>query len=581
MANVVQTLTLTQQSQSVSSNYSVVRILWTSKQDSNSYNNNTRTAKYWVTIKGVETEYSVSYTLPKNTTKTILDTTIVVPHSDDGRGSVSVRTWMDTRISAGVVEKSASLTLTTIPRKSALTVGNGTLGEQQTLYVSKQSADFTHTITYVCGTETGIICSKSSGTSIKWTPRIELCKNSPNSNSVSISFTIETYNGSTCIGSNPASATYAIPYLDWLNPSITPTFSDASGWSAKLGGWVQGHSKVHLDIECFGVYGSTIKSIKTVFEGNTYNGSSITTNAISGYDVLPVSITVTDTRERSRTITTEITVQQYSYPRVNKFTAKRCSLDENQNPVLNPAGDHILVSFAAEVTSLNSNNTARYYVGYKKVSEANHIAVEQTNLANQYSVDSTYVFPADTKSSYTVIFNASDHIKSSGTRLVLDVPSARKVVSFLKRNGQIVGMAINKVAEHDGFDFGMPVLFEGGGDYVVERGEKDGWTYRKWNSGTAECWKILTHKTAITTGWGALYHGTATARQSYPISFITKPLEQASLTAGSYQAILFPEKEGNGVNGALASACYNVCRPSSVTTVMEFYINLYVSGRWK
>jgi hypothetical protein len=339
---------------------------------------------------------------------------------------------------------------------------------------------------------------------------------------------------------------------------------------------------VKLDIECYGVHGSTIKSIKTVFEGNTYPGASITTNAISGSGVLPVTITVTDTRGRSTTVKSEITVQKYLAPRVTKFTAKRCTLDENQNPVLNPAGDHILVSFAAEITSLNNNNTATYYVGYKKISDANHTAVELTALRGQYSVDSTYVVPADTTASYTIIFNASDYLKPNGTRLTLDVPSAKKVWSLMKRNGEIVGMAFNKVAEHEGYcDFGMPVMFSGGGDFVVEQGTKDGWTYRKWNSGLGECWKTLTHQTAITTAWGSWYHGTATSRQNYPFGFAAKPKEIASLTAGSYQAILFPEKEGNGVNGSSASACYNVCRPSSITTTMEFYISLYVSGRWK
>lgn len=118
-------------------------------------------------------------------------------------------------------------------------------------------------------------------------------------------------------------------------------------------------------------------------------------------------------------------------------------------------------------------------------------------------------------------------------------------------------------------------------DFIVEQGTKNGWTYRKWDSGVAECWKILTHKTAITTAWGALYQGTATSRQNYPFSFVGKPLEQATLTASSYQAILFPEKDGNGVNGASASACYNVCRPSSISSEMEFYIAITVKGNWK
>ena len=30
-----------------------------------------------------------------------------------------------------------------------------------------------------------------------------------------------------------------------------------------------------------------------------------------------------------------------------------------------------------------------------------------------------------------------------------------------------------------------------GADFIVEEGTKDGWTYRKWNSGIAECWKSV------------------------------------------------------------------------------------------
>lgn len=112
-------------------------------------------------------------------------------------------------------------------------------------------------------------------------------------------------------------------------------------------------------------------------------------------------------------------------------------------------------------------------------------------------------------------------------------------------------------------------------------GESNGWYYRKWSDGRAECWKTLTHKTAINTAWGTLYSGTATSRQTYPIAFVDKPIETASLTAGSYQAILYPEKDGNGVNGSSASACYNLCRPSAIATSSEYYISLYVLGRWK
>ena len=118
---VSQSLTLTESDVVSLNNTSKVRILWTSKQTGESWNGYTRTAKYYVSINGeAETEYSISYTLPKNSTATIVDKTITVTHKSDGSGTVKVRTWMDTDISAGVVEQTKSLTLTTIPRASSL-----------------------------------------------------------------------------------------------------------------------------------------------------------------------------------------------------------------------------------------------------------------------------------------------------------------------------------------------------------------------------------------------------------------------------------------------------------------------------
>ena len=118
---VSQSLKLTESNVDVASNTSKVRILWQSTQSGESWNGYTRTAKYYVSINGgAETEYSVSYTLPKNSTATIVDKTITVNHKSDGSGTVKVRTWMNTDISAGVVEQTKSLALTTIPRASTI-----------------------------------------------------------------------------------------------------------------------------------------------------------------------------------------------------------------------------------------------------------------------------------------------------------------------------------------------------------------------------------------------------------------------------------------------------------------------------
>lgn len=38
-------------------------------------------------------------------------------------------------------------------------------------------------------------------------------------------------------------------------------------------------------------------------------------------------------------------------------------------------------------------------------------------------------------------------------------------------------------------------------DYIVEQGTSGGWTYRKWNSGLAECWRNSTG--SIPSGWSS------------------------------------------------------------------------------
>ena len=84
---VYQSLTLSQISQNIQNNTSQVRILWESTQTGASHNDNSRTAYYDVSVNGGEvTQYSVTYTLPANSTKTILDTIITVPHNNDGTG---------------------------------------------------------------------------------------------------------------------------------------------------------------------------------------------------------------------------------------------------------------------------------------------------------------------------------------------------------------------------------------------------------------------------------------------------------------------------------------------------------------
>lgn len=154
---VNQSLLLELIDQDPAGNHSRVRVFWQSVQNNGSYNLYERTAYFYVSVNGgQETRFPVIYTLPKNAAGVIADQVITVPHDDAGRATLTVRTWMDTRISAGVVEMKESLPLPDIPRASRLTLAPDAvalLGEDRsvTATITPAAAGYRHVLTLALG----------------------------------------------------------------------------------------------------------------------------------------------------------------------------------------------------------------------------------------------------------------------------------------------------------------------------------------------------------------------------------------------------------------------------------------------
>lgn len=74
-------------------------------------------------------------------------------------------------------------------------------------------------------------------------------------------------------------------------------------------------------------------------------------------------------------------------------------------------------------------------------------------------------------------------------------------------------------------------------DYVVEQGSSGIWTYRKWNSGIAECWGTYTASIAITTSsaaYGGYRSGQITV-SNFPFTFVSAPTITATASGtGGY-----------------------------------------------
>ena len=113
-------------------------------------------------------------------------------------------------------------------------------------------------------------------------------------------------------------------------------------------------------------------------------------------------------------------------------------------------------------------------------------------------------------------------------------------------------------------------------DYVVEEGIYGIWYYRKWNSGTAECWGKFYDSAAALSGSNPLTSGGKywQANINYPFTFTAAPSVSANGTVGSGYSIVAREYRSTTKCQLLVYS-----NLSSATAIVDF--GFYVIGRWK
>ena len=116
----------------------------------------------------------------------------------------------------------------------------------------------------------------------------------------------------------------------------------------------------------------------------------------------------------------------------------------------------------------------------------------------------------------------------------------------------------------------------GGADFVVEQGTDGIWTYRKWNSGIAECWGNYTTSIAVniaSPGYGG-YRSDAINIPTFPFTFTSVPSIMAmNITPGGAWV--------NNVGKTTAGTYYFYLSAGSSYTASSRTIGFYVNGKWK
>ena len=265
-----------------------------------------------------------------NSTIWLIDTTITVTHNPDGEKTIGFMAQFTGSggYSPGTLNIGGnSFDLTTIPRASSVSAVSGTIGSGVTINISRASDIFTHKIRYKWGNTSGDIAS-NVGTSVTWTIPLAFASQIPNATSGNGTVFIDTYSGSTLIGTKSTSLTATVPAS--MVPALSGiTLSDSN---ATAGSLVPGNSFVQIisDIKvafsgAAGTYGSTITGFSAEIVGKnartTSNGGTL--GAMNWTGAATVRAYVTDSRGR-QSAARDVAIDVLAYhPPVLSFDVKR------------------------------------------------------------------------------------------------------------------------------------------------------------------------------------------------------------------------------------------------------------------
>lgn len=447
------TLSWSEKSQSVSAN--TTTISWTLKGAGSAQADWYMAGNFKVVIAGT-TVYSSESRIKLFNGTVVASGSLTLTHNADGSKSFSASAEAGIYTYAVNCTGSKTFTLDTIPRASQPscitwpehTQNVGYFGDEISIHMNRKADTFTHTVRYAFGSQTGTIATGvTNGTT--WTIPNSLMHLIPNNTSGSGTIYVDTYSGSTLVGTKYCGFTAKVPAE--VVPAISYTLDDVNGMIDIYGSPVKGLSKMKIKVTGTPNYSSPIKSYKIIVDGVTYNKSEVTTSVLR----IPSTINMSVTDARGRTTSTGVimNVKDYFAPNITKLTVRRC----NAAGVADDQGEYGLITFSAAVRGMSDKNTATYTLRCKKSSATTWATHTFTALTNTWDVtDHQHIITADSGSSYDIEIQVKDRhntvIKSTSM-------STAFTLMHWSEDGKRIGLL--KMAENDGLDVGGDVYLNG------------------------------------------------------------------------------------------------------------------------
>lgn len=423
-----------------------------------SVENNTSYVEWWVGIRsntqyhthnGIPETFKVSVNgtqvldqsftpnVPAGTLVGVKSGTVTISHDADGSKTISASasfSGSNPGYYAPITGScSGTVKLTTIPRASSISIDSHSIECGNTININGSSAskNFTHKIYATWNGKTSELTTISGTLTPTFSYTIPTAweKDLPNSTSGIATFTLETFSGSTSVGSKSVNAT--IKVRSGVVPSIDSIkIADANSVCAGIGQIVQSQSRLNFTITYSGAQGSTVTSVSTEFEGQTYNNSSFTTGTVQGSGRITYTTTIYDSRGRSSQISGKVTVSAYSSPSLTNVTARRAN---SSYTVDEASGTYALLHFKVGFTSLTGKNVTSFYIQYRASGASSWTKINSWD--NNYTLEQDYkagnLFTSATNS-YEVAFGVKDKFMNDYSWQIFSVAPTYSLINFGK-----------------------------------------------------------------------------------------------------------------------------------------------------
>lgn len=374
-----------------------------------------------------------------------------ISHNADGTKTLPIScTFNPNNGLHGTITVSASLSLTTIPRSSSVSVGAGVIGSAVTININRQSSSFKHTVRYAWAGKSGTIASNVD-TSATWIIPVDFANDIPNSASGTGTIFVDTYSGNTKTGTQSTTFTASVP------ANVKPTFtgvslSDLNGAAQNLipsgNTFIQVISNIKVAFNgAVGSYGSSITGYYAEIVGKNQstssNGGSL--GIMNYHGTIKIRASVSDSRGRwSDAREVSVTVLEYFAPALSFSIARTGSTSSTLTATRNAKIAPLTVAGSQKNTMTLTFKVARLGTTNFQVdtglatgswTSISNLVNSQANLAGNYLANQSWV----------VIGTLED--KFTRSDFMVNVPTESVVLSYDRS-----GVGVNKIRERGALD---------------------------------------------------------------------------------------------------------------------------------